>query len=188
MIVMKSLALCVGAVASLIASCGGGNNSPVVSTNPVPVTAEAPTTTRPTTTAPTTTAPAPTTTTQPPLVLTFTPRCPEAVAMAYKVGWPVSELQKLDKVAYRESRCNPKSHNKTDPTRCGSRGTLQINGSWVLPNKWWPIGYLPHFGVAMTCDDLFDLETNIRSGLYLFLYSFNKHGDGWVPWRTTAGD
>lgn len=182
---MKPFALGVGALLSLIASCGGGNASPVVST-PVPVTHEAPTTTAPATTTTTTTAPIPTTTTQPPLVLDFTPKCPEVLDLAYKVGWPVEEMPKLDRVAFRESRCRADAHNVTDPTKCGSRGYLQVNGSWVLPNRWWPIGFLPHYGVAENCEALFDGETNLRSGLLVYFYSLEKHGDGWVPWRATA--
>lgn len=185
LIVMKPLALAFGAVLSLIASCGGGNTTPVVSTSIVPVTHEAPTTTAPTPT--TTTAPATTTTTtQPPLVLGFTPKCPVVVELAYRVGWPEHELKKLDLVAHRESRCRAEAHNASDPSKCGSRGWLQVNGSWVLPNKWWPIGFLPHYGIVQTCDELFDGEKNLRAGLLLFYYSLMKHGDGWVPWRATA--
>lgn len=184
MIVMKPFALALGAVLSLIASCGGGNATPVVSTTAVPATHEAPTTTAPATT--TTTVPSTTTTTVPLLVVDFTPRCPLVLELAYRVGWPVYEMKKLDMVAYRESRCSPLSHNASDPSKCGSRGILQVNGSWVLPNKWWPIGFLPHYGVAQTCDDLFDAETNLRAGLLLYYYSVMKHGDGWVPWRATA--
>lgn len=184
---MKPLALAFGAVLSLIASCGGGDTTPVVSTSIVPVTHEAPTTTAPATTTTTTTVPATTTTTtKPPLTLGFTPRCPLVLELAYQVGWPTQEMKKLDMVAYRESRCSTHSHNASDPSKCGSRGILQVNGSWVLPNKWWPIGFLPHYGVAQTCDDLFNPEINLRAGLLLYYYSLMKHGDGWVPWRATA--
>ena len=180
---MKPIALAFGAVLSLIASCGGGNASPVVSTT-VPVTHEAPTTTAPAPT--TTTIAAPNTTTEPSFVIPFQAKCPEVVLLAQKVGWPEHELPKLDRVAFRESRCRAEAHNTTDPTKCGSRGYLQVNGSWVLPNRWWPIGFLPHYGMAQTCDDLFIPEVNLRSSLLLFYYSLNKHGDGWVPWRATA--
>ena len=177
---MKPLALVFGAVLSLIASCGGGDTSPVVSTSIVPVTHEAPTTTAP---APSTTVPQTTTTTEPPLVLDFTPKCPELLELAHRVGWPYDQLPKLDRILFRESRCQAQAHNTDDPTKCGSRGVLQLNGSWVLPNRWWPIGFLPHYGLADTCDDLFDVDTNLRSGLLIYFYSLEKHGDGWVPWR-----
>lgn len=111
-------------------------------------------------------------------------KCGEYHDLAISVGWPEAEWPMLSKIMFRESRCNPMSHNKTDPTSAGSRGLIQINGSWCLPNRWNPTGYLQALGILTDCDGLWDPATNLRAGVALYNYSLAKHGNGWVPWRT----
>jgi hypothetical protein len=81
-----------------------------------------------------------TTTTVPPPrpIITMTP-CEKVRELARIVGWPKKELDKLVKIAYRESRCMPKAHNKTRNAD-GSQdyGLMQINDwSWCKPSKYY---------------------------------------------------
>ena len=138
------------------------------------------TTTSSTTT--TTEAPAPTTTTLPPL--TFTAKCPEAVAVARKVGWPTELLERLDATVWRESRCDTFAWNRDDPGS-GSRGLMQINSYWCTKNRYnpHPAGYLGNLGVLESCDELFIPEVNMTAALHLCWYSIQRHGHCWHPWK-----
>ena len=69
--------------------------------------------------------PAPTTTTTVPGIMHH---CPQWEAEAIAQGWPLDQLDRLDHVMWRESRCLPEAHNGADPTEYGSRGLMQING------------------------------------------------------------
>ena len=155
---------------------------------PEPATAPAPTTTTTvvtTTTVPpptTTTTVASTTTTEP--ALTFTPKCPEAVSVARKVGWPTELLERLDATVWRESRCDTMAWNKNDPGS-GSRGWTQTNSYWCSKNRYnpHPAGYLGNLGVLESCDDLFIPEVNMTAALHLCWYSIQRHGHCWHPWK-----
>ena len=162
-----------------------------------------------TTTTVVTTTVAPPTTTEPPVTTTTQPdlsgvdwealrqqsirearikygKCGEWHDLAMAIGWPADQWPTLSKVLYRESRCNIDSWNKTDPAS-GSRGLMQINGSWCRTNKWnpHPAGWLGAQGFLTSCEDLFNPEINLRSGLAIWLYGENKHGCGWRgPWAT----
>jgi hypothetical protein len=50
----------------------------------------------------------------------------------------------------------------TDPNG-GSAGAMQINYFWCKPSRYYANGYLQAYGLIRTCDDLFDLEDNLRS-------------------------
>lgn len=116
-------------------------------------------------------------------------RCGEWYNLAMSIGWPAEEWPIISKVLYRESRCNIDSWNKTDPAS-GSRGLMQINGSWCRPNKWnlHPAGWLGAQGILTSCEDLFKPEVNLRAGLAIWLYGEQKHGCGWRgPWATPCG-
>ena len=103
--------------------------------------------------------------------------CQTVFDMARHVGWAEQDLTQLVAIAYRESRCNPAAFNPTDPNG-GSAGVMQINDkTWCKPSKYWPNGYLQAYGLLRTCDDLFDLEDNLRSALAIFRYS-----NGWRAW------
>jgi hypothetical protein len=96
--------------------------------------------------------------------------------MARHVGWAEQDLTQLVAIAYRESRCNPAAFNSTDPNG-GSAGVMQINYFWCKPSSYYTNGYLQAYGLLRTCDDLFDLEDNLRSALAIFRYS-----NGWRAW------
>jgi len=102
--------------------------------------------------------------------------CQTVFDMAQHVGWPEHELTQLVAIAYRESRCNPTAFNATDPNG-GSNGVMQINQFWCKPSKYFVNGYLQAYGLIRGCDDLFDLEANLRSALAIYRYS-----NGWRAW------
>ena len=102
--------------------------------------------------------------------------CQTVFDMARHVGWPEHELTQLIAIAYRESRCNPTAFNATDPNG-GSNGVMQINQFWCKPSKYFVNGYLQAYGLIRNCDDLFDLEANLRSALAIYRYS-----NGWRAW------
>ena len=102
--------------------------------------------------------------------------CQTVFDMARHVGWAEQDLTQLVAIAYRESRCNPAAFNPSDPNG-GSAGVMQINYFWCKPSSYNANGYLQAYGLLRTCDDLFDLEDNLRSALAIFRYS-----NGWRAW------
>ena len=117
----------------------------------------------------------------PPTTVVTTPitqpdACETVFDMARHVGWAEQDLTQLVAIAYRESRCNPAAFNPTDPNG-GSAGVMQINYFWCKPSSYYTNGYLQAYGLLRTCDDLFDLEDNLRSALAIFRYS-----NGWRAW------
>ena len=117
----------------------------------------------------------------PPTTVVTTPitqpdACQTVFDMARHVGWAEQDLTQLVAIAYRESRCNSAAFNPTDPNG-GSAGVMQINYFWCKPSHYYPNGYLQAYGLLSTCDDLFDLEDNLRSALAIFRYS-----NGWRAW------
>ena len=117
----------------------------------------------------------------PPTTVVTTPitqpdACQTVFDMARHVGWPEHELTQLVAVAYRESRCNRDAFNPTDPNG-GSAGVMQINYFWCKPSSYYVNGYLQAYGLLRTCDDLFNLEDNLRSALAIYRYS-----NGWRAW------
>ena len=120
----------------------------------------------------------------PPTTVVTTPitqpdACQTVFDMARHVGWPEHELTQLVAVAYRESRCMASAHNTTlNRDKSTDIGVMQINDkTWCKPSKYWPNGYLQAYGLIRTCDDLFDLEDNLRSALNIYRYS-----NGWRAW------
>jgi hypothetical protein len=105
--------------------------------------------------------------------------CQTVFDMARHVGWAEQDLTQLVAVAYRESRCMASAHNTTlNRDKSSDIGVMQINDkTWCKPSKYWPNGYLQAYGLLRNCDDLFDLETNLRSALAIFRYS-----NGWRAW------
>ena len=102
--------------------------------------------------------------------------CQTVYNMAQHVGWPTDQLSMVVAVAYRESRCLPAAFNKAD-TVGQSYGAMQVNDFWCKPSKYWPTGYMQAYGLLTVCDDLFDLETNLRAALNIYQYS-----NGWRAW------
>ena len=117
----------------------------------------------------------------PPTTVVTTPikqpdACQTVFDMARHVGWAEQDLTQLVAIAYRESRCNPAAFNPNDPND-GSAGVMQINYFWCKPSSYYTNGYLQAYGLLRTCNDLFDLEDNLRSALAIFRYS-----NGWRAW------
>ena len=108
-------------------------------------------------------------------------KCEHWLDDALDVGWSRSNLSKLDYVMWRESRCMPNVFNSTDPNG-GSRGLLQINQFWCLPNKYYDKGWLQSEGVLNSCLELSDPKTNLIAGLAIFEYSVKRNKNGWNPW------
>ena len=102
--------------------------------------------------------------------------CQTVYNMARHVGFPEAELATVVAVAYRESRCLPDAFNGAD-TVGQSYGAMQVNDFWCLPSKYYPNGYMQAYGLLTVCDDLFDLETNMRAALNIWRYS-----NGWRAW------
>lgn len=102
--------------------------------------------------------------------------CKTVYNMARHVGFPEAELATVVAVAYRESRCLPDAFNGAD-TVGQSYGAMQVNDFWCLPSKYYPNGYMQAYGLLTVCDDLFDLETNMRAALNIWRYS-----NGWRAW------
>lgn len=108
--------------------------------------------------------------------------CPQWAQMAIDVGWLETDLQKIDAVMHRESRCFSNSHYSKDP-HGGSYGLMQINAFWCKPSRWYPSGYLQSFGVLTDCKQLFHPRTNLIAARVIWQYSHTQYGDGWLPWR-----
>jgi hypothetical protein len=83
--------------------------------------------------------------------------CPDWLTLAIEVGFAVDELPIVDRLIFRESRCQPDAYNGDDPNG-GSRGLMQINGIWC---EW----YLQSLDIVDTCDQLYDPATNLRAAL-----------------------
>ena len=121
---------------------------------------------------------APTTSTVPPVTTTLPEGlCPQWLGDAVAIGWPISEIETVDYLIHRESRCDPTVINTSDP-RGGSRGLMQINGHWCRPNPSYGIdvGWLQEFGILNKCDDLYDPHVNLQAALVIWLEY------GYEPW------
>ena len=103
----------------------------------------------------------------------YTSACEQFSALAINLGWPADQRTVLESIMDRESRCTPNAFNRKDPNG-GSRGLLQINGSW---NKW-----LAGLGIINKPKDLLDPVTNLRAGLAIYNYGVERYGFGWGPW------
>jgi hypothetical protein len=115
-----------------------------------------------------------------------TARCGQWWGLAIEAGWQPEELETLDYVMWKESRCDPTQHNTT-LNRDGSTdvGLTQINDrSWCLPTRWYPDGYLQTIGILarVGCQELFDPLTNLRAAKQIHDYAKETSNDGFSPW------
>ena len=104
-------------------------------------------------------------------------KCPQYWQTALQVGWPKKQLATLDKIMFRDSRCNPLAFNSADPMG-GSRGLVQINGFWTP--------WLKEQGVLSppkASQGLFNPTVNLLSALHIYNYGVDRYGDGWGPWN-----
>ena len=105
----------------------------------------------------------------------YTSACEQLSALAVNLGWPADQRTVLESIMDRESSCTPNVINRNDP-HGGSRGLLQINGSW---HKW-----LIAKGIIARPKDLLDPVVNLRAGLEIYNYGVERYGFGWGPWGT----
>jgi len=102
-----------------------------------------------------------------------TTACEQFSALAINLGWPADQRTVLESIMKRESNCTPNAINRKDPYG-GSRGLLQINGSW---HKW-----LIGKGIITNKRNLLHAETNLLAGLEIYNYGVERYGFGWGPW------
>jgi soluble lytic murein transglycosylase-like protein len=105
----------------------------------------------------------------------YTSACEQFSALAVNLGWPADQRTVLESIMKRESNCTPNAINRKDPFG-GSRGLLQINGSW---HKW-----LIGKGIITHKQNLLQAETNLLAGLEIYNYGVERYGFGWGPWGT----
>ena len=117
----------------------------------------------------------PTTTTSTLFIDPYSTAPEQFAALAVNLGWPADQRTVLESIMKRESNCTPNAFNRKDPNG-GSRGLLQINGSW---NKW-----LTNKGIITKPKDLLQAQTNLLAGLEIYNYGVERYGFGWGPWGT----
>ena len=103
----------------------------------------------------------------------YTTACEHFSALAINLGWDPEQRTVLESIMKRESNCTPNAINRKDPYG-GSRGLLQINGSW---HKW-----LTAKGIIAKPADLLQAQTNLLAGLEIYNYGMERYGFGWGPW------
>jgi len=108
-------------------------------------------------------------------------KCPKAMALALQAGFSKNDLQKLDYIIYRESRCQPKAvgYNKRQDGTVWSRdlGLTQINDySWIT--------YLRNKKIIKQSLQLLQPLTNLIAAKALFDYSKEEGLNPWHQWRT----
>ena len=103
----------------------------------------------------------------------YTSACEQFSALGVNLGWPADQRTVLESIMKRESNCTPNAINRKDPFG-GSRGLLQINGSW---HKW-----LIGKGIITDKQDLLQAQTNLLAGLEIYKYGVERYGFGWGPW------
>jgi hypothetical protein len=107
--------------------------------------------------------------------------CPQWWDLAISVGWDKSELAKLDKIMWRESRCLPSAFNAGDPNG-GSHGLMQINRFWCRKSQYSKLGFLQDAKILDRCEELHKPKIALESALEIFNYSVKYNNNGWSPW------
>jgi hypothetical protein len=158
------------AIACIIATALFIAPRPSISQAPTPTLPPVTTSTQQTTTTTTTTIPVP----QDAL-------CAQWWSLAREIGFTETALTTLDRIMYRESRCDPSQHNQADPNG-GSYGLTQVNGFWCLPSRYYPLGYLQTFGVLTSCTDLYQPGVALRASIALVDYSRSVGLCAWSQW------
>jgi len=103
----------------------------------------------------------------------YTSACEQFGALGVNLGWPADQRTVLESIMKRESNCTPNVINRKDP-HGGSRGLLQINGSW---HNW-----LIEKGIITKPANLLQAQTNLLAGLEIYNYGVERYGFGWGPW------
>ena len=99
--------------------------------------------------------------------------CPQFWGLGVLAGFTVEEMVTVDKLMWRESRCQPAAWNRDDPNG-GSRCAMQVNGSWT---RW-----LRDKRILDIPADLFAPAVCMAAARAIFEYGVDKHGWGWYPW------
>ena len=107
--------------------------------------------------------------------------CQKFVQLALDVGFKKGELEELFRLAYRESRCNPKSigYNKRANGTVWSTdiGIMQVNDySWIT--------YLRGKKIVSKSSELTNPRKNLLAALALKEYSEKEGYPKWHQWRT----
>jgi hypothetical protein len=100
-------------------------------------------------------------------------KCPQYRTTILGVGFEPKDLETVDAIMHRESRCQSSVVNTT-LNKDGSHdyGLMQINGrSWCLPNRYYPDGYLQTLGILNECDDLLNPVTNLEAAYQIYTYA-----------------
>jgi len=110
-------------------------------------------------------------------------KCPKAIAIAIQAGFDKKDLPTLDKIVYRESRCNNKAigYNRRANGSVWSidYGLTQINNySWIT--------YLRNLGIITKSTDLLHPFTNMKAARALYNYSLLHGGNPWRQWKTNG--
>lgn len=108
-------------------------------------------------------------------------QCQKYVQLALDVGFKKGELEELFRLAYRESRCNPKSigYNKRANGTVWSTdiGIMQVNDySWIT--------FLRGKKIVSKSSELTNPQKNLRAALALKQYSEKEGYPKWHQWRT----
>jgi hypothetical protein len=118
--------------------------------------------------------------------------------IALEVGFRKKDLKTLDRIVYRESKCQSKAvgwnyrkplthkdcklkpwkqYRKCKAVKSADFGLTQINDrSWVT--------YLRQKGIINTVDDLLNPVVNLTAAKALYDYSLDKGHHAWKQWDT----
>jgi hypothetical protein len=100
--------------------------------------------------------------------------CPQYESAFKKYGLPVKEFSKI---AYRESRCNPKSVSAIrKATGRPDVGLVQISGSWSTVTK-----KMCHVQYQEVIKALTTVDCNLKVAAYLY------HNGGLHHWKVSSG-
>jgi hypothetical protein len=129
-------------------------------------------------------------------------KCPKAMRIALQVGFKKKDLRTLDRIVYRESKCQSravgwnyrsgtshkdcklqpwKRYRKCKAVRSADFGLTQINdNSWVT--------YLRQEKIIVKVDDLLNPVTNMKAAKALYDYSLSRGHHAWKQWDTKKPD
>lgn len=124
--------------------------------------------------------------------------CPAAMKVARVAGFARKDLPTLDRIVYRESKCQPKAvgwnyrsgmdhtdcrlkpwpeYRKCKAVRSADFGLTQINdASWVR--------YLRDRKIIKSSADLLEPLTNMKAAKALYDYSLSRGYSAWKQWDT----
>ena len=114
--------------------------------------------------------------------------CPNVLKLTTDAGWADNDVRMADVIAFRESKCNPLAHNKTDPVTVagvkGSLGLFQINLFWISKTSSYPKGFLQTvLKRSLVPSDLFVPEINVAAAEAIIEYNRDNGGCGWQAWN-----